>query len=394
MTDPIALLQKAEELSHSLRERSDEIEAARRIPADISQQIASAGFYRLGAPKSLGGLEASPDTSSRIFEILAQGDASCAWVTFIGATSGTALADIPQTAAAQIFAKPDSLITGVFAPTGIAQQVENGFRVSGRWQWGSGSQNAAWVLGGCILHSTQGKPLLDANKVPRFHMMLMPQAAVEFIDTWHVSGLRGTGSLDYQVENLFVPAEHVVGLFDNENRTYRTDKSGSSPLYSFPYFTFLALGIGAVCLGIARAAISDLLALASAKKPAPGRKTVAEQQVSQIKMAQAEADLRSARAFYYEALDDAWQSVLSGEAVSVEQRRNLRLATTNAVTKATEVVAVMYQLGGGSAVYEHSRLQRHFRDINVAASHIMVSPATLETAGRLFFGLDTNVERF
>jgi len=385
MSNSDELLKAAEELSKEFYQRSDEIEKARRVPADISQKMGEAGFYRLGIPQHLGGLEVPPAISSRIFESLARGDASCAWVAFIGATTGTSLASIPQDAAAEIFSAADVLMTGVFAPTGVAEKVDGGFKVTGNWQWGSGSQNAHWLMGGCMLKE-HGELMLDSNGRPRSHPMIMPKNDVEFVDTWHVSGLRGTGSLDYRVKDLFIPEHRVVG-FSGNNKP-------SSPLYAFPYFTFLALGIAAVCLGIARAAIDELVQLALSKKRVSSSKTVADQQVSQIQLAQAEADLRSARSFYYEALDDAWQCALAGEDVSLVMRRNLRLATTHAVIKSAQVVDVMYNLGGGSAVYEKSRLQRHFRDIHVATSHIMVAPTTLETAGRLFFGLETNTAMF
>jgi alkylation response protein AidB-like acyl-CoA dehydrogenase len=214
-------------------------------------------------------------------------------------------------------------------------------------------------------------------------MLIMPAEEIEFLDTWHVSGLRGTGSLDYQVNNLFVPEARAVGYLEGGS-------ARKNPIYAFPSFTFLALGIGAVCMGIARAAIDELVSLAIKKRRISASKTVAEQQISQMKLAQAEADLRSARLFYYHTLDTAWQSASAGNKVSLEQRRDLRLATTNAVIKSAGVVDEMYHLGGGSAVYENSRLQRHFRDIHVATSHIMVAPSTLETIGRLLFGLKSN----
>ena len=385
MTSHEALIEAAETLSASFALRSDEIEAARRVPKDISDELAAAGFYRIAAPAAVGGLEAAPATSSEVFEILARGEASCAWVSFIGATSGTVLSALPDAAAAEVFPNENTLIAGVFAPNGIAEKVDGGFRVSGRWQWGSGTQNADWILGGTML-TENGEPMLDRHGRQRQHMVLLPAAEVEFLDTWHVSGLRGTGSLDFQVTDLLVPEDRVVGF-------KRPGSSAKNPLYQFPNFTFLALGIGAVCMGIARAAMDELVQLAVAKKRVGTRNTIAEQQTSQITLAKAEACFRSARLFYYDALASAWDDAVKGNPVTVEKRRDLRLATTHAVQTCVQVVGDMYELGGGSSVYETSKLQRHFRDINVAKSHIMVSQNTLETAGSLFFGLETNTSR-
>jgi alkylation response protein AidB-like acyl-CoA dehydrogenase len=385
MTEAHALLETAETLSRELRERSEEVEQARRVPADLSQAMARAGVYRMGVPAAVGGLETPPAISSEVIETLARGDASCAWVGFIGVTSSTALSGIPLAAAQEVFATPETLLTGVFAPTATAERCDGGFRVSGRWQWGSGSQNADWVLGGCNLLEN-GEPMLDGRGNAMSTMALMQASEIEFIDTWHVSGLCGSGSLDYQVQDVFVPDERMVGFV-------REGRAPITPLFAFPNFTFLALGIGAVCMGIARAAIDELVELAASKKRVGSRKTVAEHQISKMKLAQAEADLRSARCFYYATLEEAWESALADGRVSTEQRRNVRLATTNAVMRCVGVVQEMYDLGGGSSVYNGSRLQRHFRDINVAKSHIMVAPSTLETIGAHFFGLEPNTSR-
>lgn len=385
MLDQSELLTSAEELGALLTQRGDEIEQARRLPADIAGMMGQAGFYRMGAPAEVGGLETPPMISSQVFETLAQHDASAAWVAFIGTTSYTNLAALPASVGRRVLEDPATLITGVFAPTGTAQKTSDGYRVSGRWQWGSGSQNAAWIMGGVMLQQ-DGEPILDRHGRPKSTMVMMAHEDIEFLDTWHVSGLCGSGSLDYQVQDLLVPEHHVVGLKSD-------DRVQPTTLFRFPAFTFLALGIAAVCLGIARASITELVSLAQTKRRVGARNTIAEQQVAQMTLAQAEADLRSARLFYYQAIEEAWREATADGNVSLASRRDLRLATNNAVSKSVAVVEAMYNLGGGSAVYRSSRLQRHFRDINVAKSHIMVSGQVLEITGALYFGLEPNVSR-
>ncbi len=381
MSNDDALIREAAQLAGELRQRGDEIEAARRIPEDISNTMARAGFYRMFVPRSLGGLELAPATGCRVFETLARGDASCGWVAFIGATSGTTLARLPEDTAREVFASPETLIAGVFAPNGHAELVDGGFRVNGHWQWGSGTERAAWVLGGCMLER-DGQAVPDRRGNPRSHMLLFPAADVEFLDTWHVTGLRGTGSTDFRVADVFVPEDRAVG--------YRVRSMPNRPLYQFPHFTFLALGIAAVTLGVARDAIDELVALAGSKKRVSSSVTVAERPHSQMEVARAEADLRSARSFYYEALDAAWQAAVEGREVSVELRRDLRLATNHAVASSVAAVDRMYTLAGGTSVYESSRLQRHFRDVHVATQHIMVGPNILELVGRLYLGVAAN----
>ncbi len=372
---------KARQLAPEFAKRSAEFEQLRRVPADVSQQMAAAGFYRMLIPETLGGLEVSPIEAVEVFEALAIGDSSCAWVSFIGATSGTVLVRIPEPSARKIFATPTTMIAGVFAPNGRAEAVDGGFRVNGRWQWGSGTENADWVLGGCQLIDG-GEVLTTKGGAPRSHMMLFPAKDVEFLDTWHVSGLRGTGSTDFQVTDLFVPAAHAVG--------YQVTSNPERPLYQFPQFTLLALGIAAVALGTARGAIDELVTVATKKVRAGSTASIASRSHAQMEVAQAEATLRAARAFFYEALAKAWDKALAGSPVPVDERRDLRLATTHVVQSAVKVVDAMYTLAGGTSVYESSRLQRQFRDVHVATQHIMVAPSTLETVGRLYLGLETN----
>ena len=378
------LIEEAERLSAAFAERGDEIEAARRVPADASAQMAEAGIYRMFIPEAVGGLEVTPEVGCRVFETLAQGEASCAWVSFIGATSGSTLALIPHETASEVFATPETMIAGVFAPNGRAEKTDGGFIVNGRWQWGSGTENAQWVLGGSMLMEN-GELMLDPNGNPRSHMMMFNASEVEFLDTWHVTGLRGTGSTDFQVTDVFVPDERAVA--------YLNPRNPDRPLYQFPNFTFLALGIAAVTLGTARAAIDELIILAQSKKRVGNSKTMAEKSHTQMEVARAEASLRSARAFYYDAIAAAWAVAERGERMPMELRRDLRLATNNAVEASVKTVDAMYTLAGGTSVYNSSRLQRHFRDVHVATQHIMIGPDILETVGKLYLGVPANASR-
>lgn len=381
MSDTHALIAEAERLSTEFAAAGDEIEAARRVPRTYSDAMARAGFYRMFIPESIGGLEVAPAVGCRVFETLAQGEASCAWVSFIGATSGTTLARIPEATAREVYQSPETMIAGVFAPNGRAEKVDGGFNVNGRWQWGSGTENAQWVLGGCLLMEN-GTPMVDAHGAPHVHMMMFKADEVEFLDTWHVTGLKGTGSTDFQVTDVFVPEERAVG--------YLNPRNPKRPLYQFPNFTFLALGIAAVSLGIARSSINELVVLAASKKRVGNKKTMAEKTHTHLEVARAEAALRSARAFYYDALDAAWSLAEEGARVPTELRRDLRLATNHAVEASVKTVDAMYTLAGGTSVYQSSRLQRHFRDVHVATQHIMVGPDILETVGKLYLGVETN----
>lgn len=379
------LVARAEALAPDLASRASEFEALRRLPADVARTMGEAGFYRLFIEARHGGHEVSPAAGALVFEALARGDPACGWVAFIGATTGTLLARMSDAAVKEIFAVPETLITGVVAPHGRAEIVDGGFRVNGRWPWGSGSENAHWISGGCVL-TQDGEPLTTSSGAPRTHLLFFRAADVESLDTWHVSGLRGTGSTDYEVRDLFVPTAHASG--------YEVREMPARPLFQFPQNTLLAAGIAAVALGAARAAIDDAITIATAKKRAGSSSPIAARQQSHLSVATAEAKLRSARLYYYDSFDAAWTHALAGGDVDLAMRREMRVATTYAVQVAAEVVTAMYTLAGGAAVYAESRLQRLFRDVHVATQHIMVGSHTLETAGRLYLGMDANVANF
>jgi alkylation response protein AidB-like acyl-CoA dehydrogenase len=213
-------------------------------------------------------------------------------------------------------------------------------------------------------------------------MMAFPISDVTVHDTWHVSGLKATASNDWSVDGAFVPARRTVWV-----ATDRAREPGA--LYAFPPITLLALGIAAVALGIARTAIDELVELAGGKKPQGSNRSLAERPVIQSWVAQAEAALRSSKAFMHEAVADAWSSA-AAQGVSVEQRTLLRLAARNACTACARAVDLMYEAGGGTSIYESSRLQHCFRDVHVLTAHMMVAPAIEELTGRLLLGLETD----
>ncbi len=374
------LIETARGMREELFARTDEFEAARRIPAELSARLAAAGFYRLFIPEACGGLEMAPVPATLAFEELALGDASAAWVAFIGATSGSMLAAIPPDAARAIFTRPELMLAGVAAPRGQAEYEGDGFRVNGHWQWGSGIQNADWVVAGCMV-TRNGEPDRNSRGAPRNHIMLLPADQVELLDTWYVAGMQGTGSTDFEIRERHVPAEHAAGF-----RARYPDR----PLYQFPQFCLLALGIAAVAMGIARVAIDELKKLATDKTPTGSSRSLAERPATQADVARAEVMLAASRSYLYEKLDEIWQRALAGNPLSIDDRRDLRLATTHAVLSASDAVDLMYNLGGGTSVYRSSRLQQCFRDVHVVTQHAMVAPATLEVLGRLHLGLPTN----
>lgn len=380
MTDHVAL---ARSFQSELRNRASEIERSRHLPQDIATRFAKSGLYRLCVPETFGGIEASPETTVRVIESLAEADGSAAWCIMIGATTGLVAAYMPQATARAVFAAdPDLIVAGVFAPRGRAVDEGDAYRVDGRWQWGSGSPNARMIMGGCVI-MRDGQPVLMPSGIPDSRMMMVPVGEAQFHDNWDTSGLCGTGSQDFSFNAVRVPKDMSVGLM--------SDRPIDRPLYAFPVFGMLAAGIAAVTLGLARASIDELVRLAGGKTPEGHRKPLAARTRTQEDVAEAEATLRAARAFFYESIATAWDEARKGSPLSLAARRDLRLSATYAARSSVRVVDLMYNLGGGTSVYRTSPLQRHFRDVHVASQHMMIATPTMETVGRVLLGLETDV---
>lgn len=375
----MSLIDAARGLGPMIAARAADTEAARRLPPDLAAALSDAGLFRMFVPQAYGGPQTDPATFVEAVEAVAMADAAPAWCVMIAATTAMTAAYLPPDWAKLIHGRPDGISGGVFAPMGRAVREGDHWRVNGHWQWASGSQNCDWLLGGCLLEE-DGQIRTLPNGAPDARMLFWPAADAELIDTWHVTGLKGTGSLDMAVKDLRVPLDRMVSFVAEPPRI-------EAPLYAFPAFGLLSFGIAAVALGNARAAIDDLVNLAGAKKPQGARKVLAERAMAQVELAKAEAALRSARAFLFDEIGKAWTLACAGDPVSRESRAGLRLAATHAVRTGADVVRAMYDLAGGTAVYETSPLQRRFRDAHVATQHIMTGPATLEMTGRVLMGL-------
>ena len=372
------LLAEAEKISEVARGLAVDNERERRLVPALVERLRDSGLMRAGALRTLGAAQAPPGIALECAETIARGDAATGWCVSIAITSSLLAGYLPEEGAAEALGDARTIAAGVWAPRGVARPVDGGFLVSGRWAFCSGITHSEYFFGGCVLvtgDEAEGAP-------PVLRAVGIPVREMEILDTWHTSGLRATGSHDAVADDVFIPTHRTISLLDGPV----VDAS----LYRFPLFGYFALSIAAAALGNARGAIDDLLDLAGRKVALGARRTLAEKPMTQAAVGQAEAALRAARAFYYQAIDDAWQAAESGGPVSVELRTGLRLAATHAVRTSAEVARSMYDLGGGSSIYETSPLQRRFRDANTATAHMQVNPAMWETTGRVLLDLPTN----
>jgi alkylation response protein AidB-like acyl-CoA dehydrogenase len=379
MTMPLTVVA---ELAPRIAARAEEIEEARRLPADLAAELANAGLFRLAVPTSLGGLELPPATIVATIEAVAAADASVGWCLMIGATTALTSAYLPVELARELFGAADVITGGVFAPMGKAVAEGDHYRVSGRWSWGSGTANCDWIVGGSLIFEDGALRTLP-NGQPDHRMMIFPASEVELIDTWHSAGLKGTGSGDFAVKEALVPRDRSVSLIVDKPRE-------TGPLYAFPAFGLLALGIAGVASGNARAALDGAKAMLAGRKAPSAPRSAAERGANQVEIAKAEAELRAARALLYEAIEAAWARAQVAGEIDLSTRAEIRLAATHMTRTAAAVTRVAYDLGGGAALYLSNPLQRRFRDAHAMTQHMMVGPATYELAGRVLLGLPTD----
>jgi len=372
------LLEIARGLRQRHTEERDRIEAGRRLPDDLARDLARVGFFRISLPAAYGGLDLAPADTLQIFEELARADASVAWCVLNGNTHWTA-AQLAPRAASAVYADPHAITANSTRSSGQANVVPDGYRVSGRWSLVSGCELAEWMVVLCVVHA-DGEPRLTAAGAPETRFMLLPITDCEIIDTWMVGGLRGTGSHDVVVRDVFVPEDFGSGFFD----PYVLPE----PRYRLPPFSRVIPGFGAMALGIARTAIDSFCEIAGAKTPERTTQMLRHNHGAQVRISQAESLVQSARLFLFDSIDRLWQALLSTGEVTMQARATVRLAASHAVTSAVKAVDLLYVGAGASSLYVQCPLERAFRDVHAITLHIGVHPRVLESTGRVLLGLE------
>ena len=381
-----AFVRAARALAPTIRELRADIERDRSLPAPLVKRMAETGFFSLWLARALGGPELNTVDYLRVIEELSRADGAVGWCTMVSAGYSRLSGYLDDGVAREIFGDGSTIVAGTINPTGKAMVVPGGFRVSGRWSYGSFIGHSTWTVGSSVIHDNEG-PRRGPDGAPDMRLMLFPTSAVEIIDTWRVGGLRGTGSHDFHVTDLFVPDDHAIAAF-----TAKPVRPGT--LYAAPFITVFAMAIASVPLGIARAAIEAFIALAEAKTPMGGASRLRDKASAQADVGKAEALLRSARAFLVESAHDIWNAVAAGDTPSLPQRATARLAAAQAAAASAQAVDLLYNAAGGTALYESNLLERCFRDVHATTQHMGTSSANFELSGRVLLGLDPGTPRF
>jgi indole-3-acetate monooxygenase len=379
-------LARARDLAPLLEAAAPRIESERRFPPDVLAALHQAGMFRLLLPRAFGGAEIALPLFVRICETLGAADASVAWCVAQGGGCATAAAYVAPEVARDVFGDPHSVLS--WGPPGSAPgkalAVAGGYRLSGSWSFASGSPHCSW-LGStqCPVFEADGKPRIDPRTgKPLRRVMIFPKASATIIDVWDVIGLKGTGSDDYSVADLFVPDAYTFMVDD------AADRRETGTLYRFSTLGLYGYAFAGATLGIARATLDSFVRLASTKVPYRFSNTLRENARVQSEVALAEARLRSAQLLLMTSLDEIWDAVAaSGGDPTLDQRLALRLATTHVIRECKDVVATIYEFAGSSAIFAAAPFERRFRDIHAMTQHMQARWTNYETVGQALLGL-------
>ncbi len=369
-----ALLEGARRIAPQIRDAADEIEAARQLPDHVVQLLRQAGAFRMIQPKAWGGHDADPMTQILFIEEIAKADASAAWCVMIGCDGGLLSRELAEHVAREMYADIDAVTCGAAFPPGKAVPVEGGYRATGRWPYLSGITHAAWAQ---LIFEVVDDATGAGEAPPSYVRLVVPCHEVTVLDTWRTTGMRGTGSYDIEVNDLFVPHERCIPR--RASGGPRVDDPLRHPAWLLPKHM-------GVPLGVARAAHDEVLALTHDRVAVRG--VLRDDPLTQATLGETAARIEAARAYALSAADTAWREVCATGEMSDRNRAGLRLAITYTHQECLAVVERLYAIAGSAALYtERSTLDRRLRDMHAMNQHVVIGVANYAVAGRVLLGL-------
>ena len=373
------VLERVRKLEPQIRERADEIEQGRRVPLDLVHTLAAAGCFRLLVPAEYGGEAATVAELLAVYDELSRIDGSVGWVVMIGSTSPPLFSLFPKATIETLYADgPTVFGGGTLAPKGRAVPEGDGFRISGQWPFASGCEHCDWLVVHCIVFDGDAPRMTERG--PDLRVFLLPRDEVEIIDTWHVAGLKGTGSHDIRVDGALVPPERTSSLF---GATSQLD----GPLFRIPVLSLFSQVVAACALGIARGALNEAKEVSLTRRPAfkPGQR-VAEDPLARFELGRADVLLTTATALQRFHAEQAWDLAERDVPWPDLDKVRMRAAAWEITRLAVEVTELAYSIGGGPALYETSDLQRRLRDVHAVTQHAAVGRDTVAWLGGFLTG--------
>ena len=392
LTDPAAVtsspLEIARALAPVIRQRAAEIEATRQLPPDLVMEIAQAGLFKVAVSEADGGLGADVMTTLRVIEEVSRADGSTGWCLAMGINTFRQSAQLIPEVRRQIFhSDAIGVSAGSANPRGRAVAVPGGYRVTGHWFFASGCMHSSALHGACKVFDGDTPRLRPTGEQEVRIVFFYPKSVARIVDTWDVSGMRGTGSHDIEVEDLFVPEERTFSAAERRARV-------TGPINRMHGFDLAGCGFCCVGLGVARAAIDEFVALAQVKVPRGASELLRDRPVVQARIGEAEALLRSGRAMLFEVVEEMWQTVLVAQPITERQRADLRLAMTHAAQSATKATQIVCSAAGTTSIFTSSPLERYARDAEVVSRHNQLQFVNYEAVGRTVLGLPSNSPLF
>jgi alkylation response protein AidB-like acyl-CoA dehydrogenase len=385
VTDPLSI---ARALAPKVRARADEIEAGRQLPPDLALEIAGARLFRVAVSEADGGLGADILTTLQVIEEVAAADGSTGWCLAMGINTLRASAQlVPEVRKRIFFSDPIGVSAGSANPRGRAVAVQGGYRVTGHWFFASGCMHSSALHGACKVFDGDTPRLNPAGEQEVRMAFFHPKAQAKIIDTWNVSGMRGTGSHDIEVNDLFVPEEHTFSAAERRARV-------TGPMNRMHGFDLAGCGFCCVGLGVARAAIDEFAELAQRKVPRGSSDLLRDRPVVQAQIGEADAMLRAGRALLFDVVGEMWETVLAKELITEKQRADLRLAMTHAAQSAAKATHIVCAAAGTTSIFMNSPLERYARDAEVVSRHNQLQAVNYEAVGRTRLGLESNSPLF
>jgi alkylation response protein AidB-like acyl-CoA dehydrogenase len=377
------IVARAEALRSELEMRSSEMERNRRLAPQVLDKLHQAQLFRLLLPRSVGGLETDPLTFMQVVETIARADASTAWCLSQAGGCATAAAWLDPQVAMQIFGRDPRAVLAWGPGPAKAVEVAGGYRISGSWSFASGARHATWLGAQAPIVCADGTPVLGSDGMPVERTLLVPVREVALIDIWDTVGLRATASDQFKLDDHFVRADHSITR--DCSRAEECREPG--PLYKVPALLFYEMGFASVATGIARASLDVFLELARHKMQRGIKTPLRDNAAVQTGLAQAEAALRSARAYIRQCVSQMWREVCQpGGSLTVEHRILIRMASTHTIHQARSAVDFAYQTLGTPAVFASHPLERRFRDMHTVTQHLQGRQQHLETVGAWMLG--------
>ncbi len=378
---PVDWVARARALVPLIEAAADRIEAERRIVPDVVAALHEAGIFHMLLPPALGGGGADIVAFNQVIETIAAADASTAWCLGQQVASTQAAGYLDRKIAREVFGPPHGAVAWGPPSGATAKVTDGGYVVNGRWRFASGSGHCPWIGGHAAVVERDGKPRLDDKGRPVLRTMLFRKERAAWTDIWHTIGLRGTGSNQYEVKDLFVPDAYTTW------RDQPSDRTDDGPLFNIPLLTLYGIGFSGVGLGLARASLDAFMTLAAGKTGRVGRGLMRDNPVIQSEVAKVAGGLHAARAFLRDMLEEIWDAV-NKDGATLEQRARLRLAITGALDQSVVVVDFAYTAAATSAIFNGSPLERRFRDMHTVTAQGQAHMSNFESAGRALFGLE------